>query len=577
MKKWLAVLFNFLLLLSFFSSAQASYLEEQKIFYYPDGRWKMVFHPDALSDQKDLLSDLSVFYEHFGLNQQDGSSVLKLREVKESLLGRHYHYDQYLKNVVIEGAELVASISSKNAKIYLIYSTLIPENQLKLPITGNKKLLTIDEAYDVAWSDLKVTGQLQGAPRAHIMWSSQGGQLAKIYQITLSLSEPKGSWLYKIDAASGKILGKKNKILTRRLDTSSRPMSLLPLVDRRQAFASFFEKKKLTEEFNSLASIPKDGKANVFDPNPVITLQREDLSPSLPDDVFEGAYQQRILKDLSFIGKTYYLKGPWVYIIDWNSPETKPSTSKDGIWEAKRGNNAFNDAMVYYHIDTNQRYIQSLGFKDKKGIISYPIEIDTDGFDGADNSFYDPQLRRLAFGHGCVPDPEDADVILHEYGHGIQHHIVPHWGDKDADAIGEGFGDYWATSYRHSKQEGSFLQFKVFAWDSADGCWDGRRTDRTDARYDPSVTYSAHGQADGFVHDELWSTPLVQSLVELKAKGKTHETVDQIVLQSHFGLSSGITMAEMAYATVEAAKMLFPSVAIYSKVFRRQFEAMDLL
>jgi len=33
------------------------------------------------------------------------------------------------------------------------------------------------------------------------------------------------------------------------------------------------------------------------------------------------------------------------------------------VWTAKRGNNAFDDTNVYFHLDQSQRYIQSLGFK----------------------------------------------------------------------------------------------------------------------------------------------------------------------------------------------------------------------
>ena len=100
-----------------------------------------------------------------------------------------------------------------------------------------------------------------------------------------------------------------------------------------------------------------------------------------------------------------------------------PSTSANGQWDAKRGNVAFNDVMTYYHIDKNQRYMQSLGFKGNKGIQEVSIEVDANGVNGTDNSHFIPSSNRMAFGHGCVDDNEDADVILHEYGHAINFSI----------------------------------------------------------------------------------------------------------------------------------------------------------
>jgi hypothetical protein len=48
----------------------------------------------------------------------------------------------------------------------------------------------------------------------------------------------------------------------------------------------------------------------------------------------------------------------------------------------------------------------------------------------------------IKYGSGAVDDAEDADVILHEYGHSIQDDQVPGFGaGHQAGSIGEGFGD----------------------------------------------------------------------------------------------------------------------------------------
>jgi hypothetical protein len=64
------------------------------------------------------------------------------------------------------------------------------------------------------------------------------------------------------------------------------------------------------------------------------------------------------------------------------------------VWLAKRGDNAFNDVMTYYHIDKSQRYIQSLGYT---GVQARSIPADSDGVDGDDNSQRTRFKKRLFF------------------------------------------------------------------------------------------------------------------------------------------------------------------------------------
>ena len=47
-----------------------------------------------------------------------------------------------------------------------------------------------------------------------------------------------------------------------------------------------------------------------------------------------------------------------------------------------------------------------------------------------DNSFYSPATRRIKYGSGGVDDAEDADVILHEYGHAMQDDQVRGFGHR---------------------------------------------------------------------------------------------------------------------------------------------------
>lgn len=66
---------------------------------------------------------------------------------------------------------------------------------------------------------------------------------------------------------------------------------------------------------------------------------------------------------------------------------------------------------------------------------------------GQDNSFAtDQPENELRFGKGGVDDAEDAEVILHEYGHAIHFSHNFAFASEEAGATSEGFGDYWAVT-----------------------------------------------------------------------------------------------------------------------------------
>ena len=54
----------------------------------------------------------------------------------------------------------------------------------------------------------------------------------------------------------------------------------------------------------------------------------------------------------------------------------------------------------------------------------------------------------MLLGAGGVDDGEDAEVIVHEYGHAIQDAQVPGYGaTAEGGAMGEAFGDFLAAAY----------------------------------------------------------------------------------------------------------------------------------
>jgi len=353
-----------------------------------------------------------------------------------------------------------------------------------------------------------------------------------------------------------------------------------PLIDRTSAERAFSEDEATRESASSGDRATVDGTGQVFAPDPKTSLANAGLLDTSSASTFNPAYFTETLSEITETSGTYSLSGPWVKIIDFETPSTAPSTTNDGIWTAVRGNNAFNDTMTYYQIDLNQRYMQGLGFTGPTAIQDGPIETDTDGFGGSDNSHYFPGTNRLGFGHGGVDDNEDADVILHEYMHGITHDINSSWGGADTGAMGEGFGDYWGGSYSYSTANGpTFHPEWAFSWDGhGSDTWPGRvmNLNPASSQYDAGCTYGAHSTCGGVSGDELWSTPIFQALVDLIGMGRTREEVDTIILEGQFGLGASLKMPDMANAIVAAAQSLYPA-GPHAGVFQTKFSDHNIL
>ncbi len=544
------------------------------------------------SNPQDVLKK---YADQFGLPSDLGNLVLT--RVQDSLTGKHYYYQQMLRGYPVDRAEIVVSIG-KNGEVQKIFNET---KHISAKMEANainqlyvQKRLDNEKILDQAWNNMKVQHALVSAPKTDLVWvpTKDGVQLA--HKVSIAAQMPTGGYVQLLNAHSGELMNYYSTSLPRvgkNSDRSfeSRANSFAPTLDRQQAMKDLAAKGLATvSSVNSLTSITTvasgiNGSGLVFDPDPRTALNTDSLTDTSAATAFDAAYSTKTLRDLTVTSGVYKLSGPYVNITNIEAPNTAPSTTTNGVWTAKRGNNAFDDTNVYFHIDQNQRYIQSLGFTGTKSIINRPLNVDTDGVNGDDNSHYSGgSSDYLAFGHGCVNDSEDADVILHEYGHGIQANINSSWSGGDTGAMGEGFGDYWAASYSYSTPNGKTYHPEwAFSWDGHGSCWAGRMLNRTDAKYNSTKTYGAHTSVtEGgvtFQSDELWSAPLFQSLVSLVAAGKPRENVDKIILEAHFGLGANVKMPAMATAIVNAANTLFPSDPTYANTFKAKFEAQNIL
>jgi len=210
--------------------------------------------------------------------------------------------------------------------------------------------------------------------------------------------------------------------------------------------------------------------------------------------------------------------------------------------------------MAYYWITEAQKYIHSLGFGEtRRGINNRPQPVRINQW-GLDNSFAtDHPKNELRFGKGGVDDAEDAEVILHEYGHAIHFSQNFSFATEEAGAISEGFGDYWAVTVADVVGRSLGVANKeplpcVADWDS---------TSYTSAvphclrRVDLNLHYPENMRGEVHADGQIWSRALWdirQSLGNVKA--------DTVILQGSFDFD-GSSFATLAKSTVAAAQQLY--------------------
>ena len=516
--------------------------------------------------------------DQFGFNSD--LSNLKLDRVEESLMGRHYRYRQDIGGVPVEDAEIIVSIRL-DGKIYRVFNNIYPQ---RMALKSVAAPVGAEVALDKAWAHLRVHGALHRKPEASLVYIPEGEGFRLIYKTLISVNAPRGSWEHRIDAETGEIISAKDRRKTDQFKgDSARGGRVLP--DFKSYTGAVLSRKAAQDsltagtagEVVALAGTKVDGTAKVFDPDPRTALANDSLVHTSPAASFAPAYVTRTLRGITLNGGIYSLAGPYVTVTDWDTPTDAPSTSTTGNWTATRGVNAFNDVMVYYHIDTSQRYVQSLGFTN---VQNRSIPVDSDGAQGEANAYFDPNTDRIAFGHGtAAPSTEDTDVIIHEYGHAIQFGLNASWGDSgDSGAMGEGFCDYWAASYRYFTTNGStFHPTWMGHWFmNTSGTSPMRTLDKTNIVYNPGTTYTAHQPITGGDSDELWSAPLFQSFLALLGQGVARQEVDRILMESYYGIGANPTMRDMANVIVSTAQQMYPN-GPHAQVFYAKFAAQNIL
>lgn len=438
---------------------------------------------------------------------------LRFDKVVESILGSHVLFQQYHRGKPVTGAWLKIDLDKQN-RIYSVENGCVPSKVIERAETAKSAAMMDEEAaIQKAIEVLRATPagrakplRLRSKPVAEMVFFPGEKTVSLAWKIILPVADPPHDWRMYIRAANGSLLHK--------------------------------------EDMLKMAT----ARGYVFDPTPVAVLNDTRLKPnsSIPNNAYR-------LVDLPDVAGTGFLDGPYVSTRDTK----RRRQNKNGQFLLKHRQRAFKEVMVYFHIDRVQRYIQSLGLAN---VNNRCIPVDIDGISD-DNSYYSPATKSLTFGTGGVDDAEDAEIILHEYGHSIQDNQVPGFGSSnEAAAMGEGFGDYLAASFFESLKPARLRQC-VGSWDATAYSPEDppclRRVDST-KRYPRDLVQEEH--ADG----EIWSACLWQIR---EAIGRTD--CDRLVLAHHFLVKRDSSFADAALALILVDRNLYGGA--HEKIIRDVF------
>lgn len=255
----------------------------------------------------------------------------------------------------------------------------------------------------------------------------------------------------------------------------------------------------------------------------------------------------------------FRLENKYIMIDDFEMPAAAPVTQATPDFYYNRNESGFEDVNVMYHITEFKNYINSLGYD---SLMNLQVTADAHGMLGADNSMFNRNggSPTLNFGTGGVDDAEDADVIIHEYCHGVS------WSANDNNnfsqersGLDEGLSDYFATSY--SRSINPFSWEKMFTWDGHNEYWSGRVAN-TAAIY-PTV-------GNIYAIGEIWNAAMSNIWTDLG-----NFVTDKLMLEALHFFTNSTTLPQAAKYVMLADTVLFNG--IHANTLCTHFQQKNLL
>ncbi len=305
----------------------------------------------------------------------------------------------------------------------------------------------------------------------------------------------------------------------------------------------------------------------VFNPDPLTTAQQNYASPYNDNGDATNAQLDAELKTVNFKaefnGTHFSLQNQYVRVVDNDAPNIAPVTSTTPQFYYNRSQPGFEDVNAFYHINMQRDRVNSLGFT----TANFLVDVDVHAFGGADNSAFSffSSPPNIKFGTGGVDDAEDADVLVHEYGHFISYNAANGSNvGSERNSLDEGFSDYLAGTY--SDNISSFKRNEIFSWDGHNEYWNGRVLNT-------SRKYPADLQSSIYKNAEMWSAALWDIYNEIG-----RNATDSLILQAHYSYAQNMSMADGAVLLLDADSLLtngYYHCPVYKHLYLHGFVAFE--
>ncbi len=479
-------------------------------------------------------------------------------EVKESPAGKHVRFRQTINGIPIENATVNVSLPIEDRPI--VASSYVPSPR-RHAVSGPQ--IGRETAVAIALDAISASGpSLYAEPSAEAVYIRDGPRYTLSWRVLASASEPFGAWLVYVRASSGKVI--------------------------------------------SIGNISTSDDGRVFDPNPLQDSVCNEIgacpNPSncqtaANADILTGDFAQGDTQGWSFVRQFQgiqagqnKLKGQFADATAGGGVANKP----DRQFRYPCDDPAFEEAMAYYHVDSTQRKIRNLGFTT---ILNQSFPIYARQTINPCNAYYDPNIKAILFGTVLTPPPvpasnncpvdmaEDADVVVHEYGHAIHDNqvkpystcippvprVLANWPGTCLQtwAMGEGFGDFNAGVRYDSPCVAEWANFGTLACNnnSSFGLRSLENTAKWTPPNGPAIQLPTWCSNPGVEHCAglIWGGALWDIA---KAIG-SNDIAYRIVLQSHFFLVTNPTFVQARDAVCTADMLLYGGqhVELISGVF----------
>jgi subtilisin-like proprotein convertase family protein len=408
------------------------------------------------------------------------------------------------------------------------------------PIEGIEQAVEEAEAIDTA--EKAAPGEVIDTVSARVVWLPDGDALRLGWSVTQTTTEG-GSQVW-VDAVSGEVAD------TRRLRLNHHRTPAAPARAAAPAPAPAFQEGEGCDLDDADAPA-----ACVFLPDPFFANGGDTPDVDETDE---------LLTEVELLGLDDPESGELVGEFVDTDPPGNPEDAvveDDALWSQGRGEPGFESAMVYFWIDRVQRMIQDAGFDDVRNESFPVIPVDPDV---ENNAFFDGAAEEIHMGVGPqdgINEGEDANGIVHEYGHAVLDAQVPAMIGQggDAGAYHEGFGDLLAVLASLEFRDGDAPC--LFIW-TDQACL--RRVD-TDKVYPDDIVNIVHDDGEiytGAVFDVLEALLEAENLDVEDCPGtddcnEVRDRVFTTLLASHEFLTGSESLPEIATAFQQANDTAF--------------------